>query len=155
MTDDSDDSIGRALNIAPSTELTSRSSVVSDLMNACTDNSAVKDFEIARANLLTLIEGGKESFENLTKLAEQSQHPRAYEVLAKFLDSLVQANIEYLNLQSQIREITDPGKHIGNQNSQGPRTVNQTAIFVGSTSELQKAIKNSMKFINDEGSTTD
>jgi hypothetical protein len=151
MTDQ--DPIGESLGVTSLVQSSNTSTPISELLNASNDNTAYKDFEISRANLRTLIDGGKDAFDKLRELAEQSQHPRAYEVLAKMLDSLVQANMEYLGLQQQIRDINDPGKQIGhsvNQSYTGPRTVNQTAIFVGSTADLQKAIKQSMKFIDVE-----
>ena len=107
---------------------------INKLISDAHDNSAKNDFESARANLYEVIETGKDSLDKLAEMATQSQHPRAFEVLAKLMDTMVNANKELLQLQSKIREIDAA------ETSTNPQTINNN-LFVGSTAELQKMIK--------------
>ena len=118
--------------------------VIDNLMIGALDDSASKDFEFARANLKEVIEKGNLSLDSLYTLAERSQHPRAYEVLAKTIDSLVNANDKLMDLQAKIRLIKDVSAKVNG----GPKVHNQTAIFVGSTAELQKNLKKTLKGMN-------
>lgn len=118
--------------------------VIDNLLIESLNDSAGKDFEFARANLREVIEKGNMSLDSLYTLAERSQHPRAYEVLAKTIDSIVNANDKLMDLQAKIRLIKDVGARVN-----GPAKVhNQTAIFVGSTAELQKNLKKTLKTMN-------
>ena len=121
-----------------------RTEVIDNLMIGALDDSASKDFSFARSNLKEVIEKGSLAIADLQILAERSQIPRAYEVLAKMMDSMVGANKELLELQSKIRSIKDVSAKVNG----GPKTVNQTAIFVGSTAELQKNLKKTLKNMN-------
>ena len=100
------------------------------------DNSARNDFESARANIHEVIQNNQEAMDKLLEIASQSQHPRAFEVLAKLMDTQINANKELLELQCKIREI-DAAEASTNPSSQ---TINNN-LFVGSTAELQKMIK--------------
>lgn len=123
--------------------------IIDSLMLEALDDSAGKDFEFARANLRVLIEKGNLSVDNLYVLAERSQHPAAYAVLAKVIDTLVSANEKLLGLQEKIRAIKDVSIRISEVNL--GKTVNQTAIFVGSTADLQRTLKRrNMNIIEDK-----
>lgn len=100
-------------------------------------DSALEDFETARANMLTMLQSGTLSIEKLADLAERSQNARMYEVLYCFISSMAQVNKDLLDIQSKIRELKEPDSSSG----MNAKTINQTAIFCGSTTELQKAIK--------------
>ena len=73
-------------------------------------------------------------------IASQSQHPRAFEVLAKLIDTNVAANEKLLQLQSKIREIDAADAPL----SEKAQTINNN-LFVGSTAELQKMIQHMSK----------
>ena len=94
---------------------------------------AEDDFEFARGNLLNIILKGGEAVDEMLEFARASQHPRSYEVLSTLLKTLTDANKDLLSLQKTRKElaVTD----------EGPKTVNQN-LFVGSTAELQKMLKN-------------
>jgi hypothetical protein len=115
------------------------------------DDSAAKDFEFVRANLYNLIENQKSAVDRLTDLADRSQSARVYEVLAKFIDSFVTSNKELLEFQSKIRGLKDLTAAVNSP----PRTINQTAIFVGTTSDLQRQIKTMIKNDKDVTKTSD
>lgn len=122
-----------ALNIdnLPTTE------IVNQIMVDAHDDSAKTDFETARSNILDMIENGQDAMYKLSQIASSSQHPRAYEVYAKLMETMLQANKDLMDLQVKIREITAADAPM-NEKAQ---TINNN-LFVGSTAELQKMIEN-------------
>lgn len=129
-----DDPIGKALG------LPDKNNVVNSIIAAAHDDSATADFETARSNIREVIDSGSEAIFKLTEIAEQSQHPRAYEVLAKLMDSVVNANKELLELQTKIRQIQASDSPM---NERAQSVTNN--LFVGSTAELQKVIADMRK----------
>ena len=91
-------------------------------------------YEQTKSNLQDLIEQGKEAMEEILQIAKDGQHPRAFEVYGTLLKNVVEANKELLAVQKQMREMD--GKKTNNMG-----TTIDKAIFVGSTSELNKLIK--------------
>lgn len=132
MTEKDDDPIGKALGLPP----LEYEKQIDNIIAKAHDDSARNDFEAARANLYEVIQTGQEAMDKLTEIASQSQHPRAFEVLAKLMDTMVNTNKELLELQSKIRELDAADSPI-NEKAQ---TINNN-LFVGSTAELQKMIK--------------
>lgn len=127
------DPIGKALNVSP---FENTMSAVELLKAKAHDDSAKNDFEMARTNIHEAITTGQEALFKLSEIASSSQHPRAFEVLAKLMDSIVGASKDLLVLQSKIREI-DSADTPMNEKAQ---TINNN-LFVGSTAELQKVLK--------------
>lgn len=89
------------------------------------------DFEYARGNLINIIEKGNEALDGILDVAGMSQHPRSYEVVATIINSLTAANKDLLELQKKKKELSG---------EIGSKTINNN-LFVGSTAELQKLIK--------------
>lgn len=143
MTEDANnDPIGNALNLSPN-DNSSGDKFVNDLIVSAHDDSAKQDFEMARANIHSMIMNGQEAMETLSQIASSSQHPRAFEVLAKLMDTMLNANKDLMTLQEKIREIDAADSPI----SEKAKTINNN-LFVGSTSELQKVLQDMKK--NDE-----
>lgn len=92
------------------------------------------DYEYSRAQLYTLISKGQEAVQGALDLAQQSDHPRAYEVAGQLIKSVGDVTDKLIDLQKKVNEIENPKK--GNQ----PQNVTN-ALFVGSTSELAKLLK--------------
>ena len=90
------------------------------------------DYEYARGNMISAIEKGQEALSCILEVAGMSQHPRSYEVVAKLLDSVTNANEKLLELTKKKMDISG---EIGQ-----PKTINNN-LFVGSTAELQRLIK--------------
>ena len=127
------DPISKALNLTPmDTDKT-----VKSLVASAHDDSAKNDFEMARANIHEVIQNGVYAMEKLSQIADSSQHPRAFEVLAKLMDTMLQANKDLLALQKDIREIDAKDTPI---NDEAKNITNN--LFVGSTADLQKVIEN-------------
>jgi hypothetical protein len=137
MNDDDDESpIDRALNLGPINQTYSKT--ISSIIDQARDDSADEDFTFSRANIREVIENGTEAIAKLTIIAQQSQNPRAYEVLAKLMDTVTNASKELLELQEKIRTI-DKADVPRDDDSKSQVTNN---LFVGSTHELQKMIEN-------------
>ena len=97
-------------------------------------NQIDADAEFARSNMRTLITNGNDALEKLAYVADQSESPRAYEVLATMMKNLAEMNKDLLELQKRKRELAPQ--------SETTKGVNiDKAVFVGSTTELLKMIK--------------
>jgi hypothetical protein len=92
-----------------------------------------KDYEYTRANLYNLIEKGQEAINGILEVAQSSDHPRAYEVAGQLIKSVGDVSDKLLDLQKKMKDLDAPVKG-------GPTTVNNS-LFVGSTAELSKLIK--------------
>ena len=117
------DEIANALQVTPISEV-QQSEVTKNISN---------DYQYARGNLYGVIEKGQEAVVDMLDIARQSQHPRSFEVLAQLLKTVMDANKDLL-------EINQRQKNLEKQDSSSPQTVNNN-LFVGSTSELQKMLK--------------
>jgi hypothetical protein len=92
------------------------------------------DFEFARENMMDVINKGQEALYDLIDVARQSQHPRAYEVLATMMNTMVGASKDLLDLQAKKKKLLEDDP------SASPQQVTNN-LFVGSTAELQKYLK--------------
>lgn len=93
----------------------------------------------SKENLEGIIDQGKEAMQEILEIAKAGQHPRAFEVYGTLLKNMVDANKELLNIQKQIREVS------GAKEKSSTGTNIDKAIFVGSTTELAKLIKDGNK----------
>ena len=93
------------------------------------------DSSIARSNIKNLIDKGTNSIDDLLRVAKESEHPRAYEVAANFIKTLADLNKDLLEIQKRKQELKP-------QNNQSNSPINvKNAVFVGSTAELLKQIR--------------
>ena len=95
-----------------------------------------KDYEYTRGNLYSIIEKGQEAINGILELAQESEMPRAYEVAGQLIKSVSDATDKLMDLQKKLKDVEEETK------VKGPNTVNN-ALFVGSTAELAKMIKES------------
>ena len=93
-----------------------------------------KDYQYTRANLYSLIEKGQESLNGIMELAGESASPRAYEVAGQIIKSVADTTDKLMELQKKVKEVDE-------EKSKGPSTVTNNAVFVGSTSDLSKMLK--------------
>ena len=99
-----------------------------------TKDDIEKDYEYTRGNLYSIIEKGQEAINGILELAQESEMPRAYEVAGQLIKSVADATDKLMDLQKKLKDVNEE------QESKGPTTVNN-ALFVGSTTELQKLLK--------------
>lgn len=100
------------------------------------------DYDDTRKNLQAIISKGVDAIDDILKIARESEHPRAFEVAATMIKNVADVNDKLMNLQKQMKEITGSNKQTGTTN------IGTAAIFVGSTAELSKMIKNEIKTID-------
>ena len=104
-----------------------------DTLPDVTDD-AEKDYKYARAQLYSLIEKGQETLNGVMELAGESASPRAYEVAGQVLKSTADITDKLADLQKKMKDLDE-------DKPKGPSSVTNNAVFVGSTSELQKMLK--------------
>ena len=93
-----------------------------------------KDYEYTRANLYSLIEKGQEAINGIMEVAEEGASPRAYEVAGQLIKSVADTTDKLIDLQKKLKDVEGDTKKTTNN-------VTNNAVFVGSTSELQKMLK--------------
>jgi hypothetical protein len=97
------------------------------------DSEIETDVRYVRQNMYDLIEKGHRSIDELLNVADQSQHPRAYEVLATMIKTMGDMNKDLLDMHEKKQKITG-------EKPEPVETVNNN-LFVGSTSELLKLMR--------------
>jgi hypothetical protein len=93
-----------------------------------------KDYEYTRANLYSLIEKGQEAINGIMELAGEGGSPRAYEVAGQLIKSVGDVTDKLIDLQKKLKDVEDDTTKTTNN-------VTNNAVFVGSTSELSKLLK--------------
>jgi hypothetical protein len=142
----SNDKISEELNIAPEyKEEVNRSDSGQIEISGKTykPNEADDDYNEVRRNLKVVIEQSNSAIQGILELAEDSQQPRAYEVVAQLIGQTLEANTRLIDLHRRMKDIK---KEDGRSKS---TSVTNNSIFVGSTAELQKMIKAQQKQIID------
>lgn len=94
-----------------------------------------KDYEYTRANLYSLIEKGQEAINGIMELAGESASPRAYEVAGQLIKSVADTTDKLADLQKKLKDLEDEST------KQTTNNVTNNALFVGSTSDLSKLLK--------------
>ncbi len=92
-----------------------------------------KDYEYTRAELYSLIDQGQEAVRGALEVAQESGHPRAYEVATNAMKQVADMTDKLMDLQKKVKDLDEDKK--------GPSKVTNNAMFVGSTAELQKMLK--------------
>jgi predicted house-cleaning noncanonical NTP pyrophosphatase (MazG superfamily) len=98
------------------------------------------DYDTTRNNLLILLQQGQEALQKSLDVAMQSEHPRAFEVVGNLMKQLAEVNQQLMDLHQQKQKLDEPSKA-----EKAKQVTNNNAIFVGSTAELNKLIKNMSK----------
>ena len=106
---------------------------VIDIKKTKTDKDVNNDYEYTRGQLYNLIEKGQEAINGILDVAQNSDHPRAYEVAGNLIKNVADISDKLVDLQKKMKDLDEDKK--------GPTTVTNNAMFVGSTSELQKMLK--------------
>lgn len=98
-------------------------------------NDIKKDYEYTRDNLYSLIEKGQEAINGILELAQETEQSRAYEVAGQLIKNVADATDKLMDLQKKLKEVEEE------KQVRGPTNVTN-ALFVGSTAELSKLLKN-------------
>ena len=99
--------------------------------------NVVKDYDYTRGNLYSLIEKGQEAINGIMEVAGETASPRAYEVAGQLIKSVADTTDKLADLHKKVKEIEA-------DNPKTQSTVTNNALFVGSTAELQKMLKDGM-----------
>ena len=126
-------SVSSALDMTPLPVAAKEEEVVENLP----DETVQDDFAYARDNMRQLISKGQNALDGILTIASGSEHPRAYEVAAALMKTMAETNKDLLELQKtkKVLQKEDPKAQ-----PEGPQTVTNN-LFVGSTAELQKMIR--------------
>ena len=92
-----------------------------------------KDYEYTRAELYRLIDQGQEAVQGALEVAQESGPPRAFEVATNAMKQVADMTDKLMDLQKKVKDLDEEKK--------GPKSVTNNAMFVGSTAELQKMLK--------------
>ena len=107
-----------------------------------TDN----DYKYSRENYYNLIERGQDAIQGILDIANESQHPRAYEVAGNLIKQVADTVDKLQDLQGKLKTLKD----VPNKTS----TNIKQALFVGSSAELHKMLKNKNKNVTPEEDKT-
>ena len=122
-----------ALNIESSIVEVEKPTEKLDIIPVKTDDIR-KDYEYTRANLYSLIEKGQEAINGIMELAGEGGSPRAYEVAGQLIKSVADTTDKLIDLQKKLKDVEEDVLKTTNN-------VTNNAVFVGSTSELSKILK--------------
>ena len=98
-----------------------------------TEDDQQKDYEYTRGELYSLIDQGQEAVKGALEVAQESGHPRAYEVAVAAMKHVADMTEKLQDLHKKMKDLDEEQK--------GPKNVTNNAMFVGSTAELQKMLK--------------
>ncbi len=129
------DSISKSLNIETSIakEVDKNTSLDVSIVEP-QKNDIKKDYEYTRANLYSLIEKGQEAINGIMELAGEGGSPRAYEVAGQLIKNVADTTDKLIDLQKKLKDVEEEAVRTTNN-------VTNNAVFVGSTSELSKLLK--------------
>ena len=128
--------LDKALNIESSIVEVEKSPTSIDIpidVSSSRSNDIIKDYEYSRANLYSLIEKGQEAINGIMELAGEGGSPRAYEVAGQLIKSVGDVADKLIDLQKKVKEVEEDVSKTTN--------VTNNAVFVGSTTELSKLLK--------------
>lgn len=128
-----------------STPLDAESAVVSiknDLESIIIAEDPDEDYEYTRGNLYSLIKKGQEAIDGIMELAQQSDSPRAYEVAGQLIKSVGDVTDKLLDLQQKMKKLKE-------EEIKTPKNITNNTMFVGSTADLQRLIKNGFSSTED------
>jgi Terminase DNA packaging enzyme len=127
------DKLDEALNIKSEiVEVEKETPIVK--VESSNSNDIKKDYEYTRANLYSLIEKGQEAINGIMELAAESDQPRAYEVAGQLIKSVGDVTDKLIDLQKKLKDVEEDVV-------KSPSSITNNAVFVGSTSELSKLLK--------------
>ena len=107
-----------------------------------------QDYEYSRDTYYDLIEKGRESLELMIEVARESEHPRAFEVLAGMIKGIADVNDKLMDLNKKQKELTKEDKP-------SESTTTNNNLFVGSTTDLQRMLMGDEKLIDQDDDEDD
>ena len=125
--------LDKAFNITPEVDKEEPKPVGIQKPDRLTKNDVEKDYDYTRGNLYSIIEKGQEAIDGILELAQETEQPRAYEVAGQLIKSVSDATDKLMDLQKKLKDVEEEKTKTTN--------VTNNALFVGSTADLAKLIK--------------
>ena len=97
------------------------------------ENDLEEDYEYQRRQFYNLVEKGSNAIDGILELAKESEHPRTYEVAGQLIKNVAEVTEKLGDLQKKMKDL----KELPNT---APKNVTN-ALFVGSTTDLQKMLR--------------
>jgi len=128
--------LDNTFNVTPTEVSIEKDDITSKIQKFANSTEDIKkDYEYTRGNLYSIIEKGQEAINEILELAQESEMPRAYEVAGQLIKNVADATDKLMTLQQKLKDV--------NKEEEAKNPTNVTnALFVGSTAELQKLLKN-------------
>ena len=131
------DDIEKSLNVE--TSIVKKDNDKPELPNVVLKKDDIKkDYSYTRGNLYSLIEKGQEAINGIMEVASETASPRAYEVAGQLIKSVADTTDKLLDLQKKMKDIEEDSPKTTTNN------VTNNALYVGSTSDLAKLLKQGM-----------
>lgn len=130
------DELDKTFNIIPTNNVELNVDVITHNESNFDKSELIQDYEYSRQQLYNLMQKGQKAVDGILEVANQSDHPRAYEVAFQGIKNISELSEKIMDLQKKLKDMDQ------NTIQKGPSTVNNT-MFVGSTAELQKFLKQS------------
>jgi hypothetical protein len=129
-----DENLSQIFDIQPMIKEESNTEIIT-VQELDNNQDLESDFNFARTNIRELLRKGDSAIDELLKVADESEHPRAYEVAATLMKTMADLNKDLLDIRKKKQDLG--GK---------PTEVNSTtnidkAVFFGSTTDLIKMLK--------------
>ena len=96
-------------------------------------DEADADYKYSRENFYSLVERGQDAVDGILELAKESEHPRTYEVAGQLIKTVAEVAEKLADLHEKMKRLKELPDH-------APKNVTN-ALFIGSTKELQKLLK--------------
>jgi hypothetical protein len=101
------------------------------------------DYDYTRGQLYSLIEKGQEAIDGILEIAQQSDSPRAFEVAGQLIKNVADTTDKLLDLQQKMKKLKE-------EDPSAPKSItNNNTMFIGSTAELQKLLKQNLQSAED------
>ena len=128
------ENLEKALNVE--TEIIKKSEI-SSIEKISTSEDMERDYSYSRSQLYSLIEKGQEAVNGILDVAASSDHPRAYEVAGQLIKNVADVTDKLADLHKKMKDLND--------DYQGPKSITNNALYVGSTADLLQLIKQEKK----------
>tara|TARA_B100001057_G_C22853361_1_gene951843 strand:+ start:2719 stop:3099 length:381 start_codon:yes stop_codon:yes gene_type:complete len=100
------------------------------------DENVENDYEYSKRTYYDLIEKGQNALDDMIDVARNLEHPRAYEVLSGMIKNVSDVNDRLMDLNKKKKDFYK------NDIKQIEGTTTNNNLFVGSTTDLQRMLKN-------------
>ena len=97
------------------------------------DEDLERDYQESRRTLKALITKGNDAIDHLLGIATETEHPRAFEVLSNMIKNISDVNDKLMELNKKTKDIT--------QEKEETKAITNNNVFIGSTTDLQRLLK--------------